>query len=43
MPYSMVTQFMASVPLTELRDKEGSLAHEYFFIKAAINMIFDGV
>ncbi len=41
--YVMLTQFMASVPLSELADKAGALAHEHDVIKAAIDMVFDGV
>lgn len=41
--YVMVTQFMAAVPLSELKAKAGSLAHEHHVIKPAIDMVFDGV
>jgi toxin CcdB len=41
--YMMATQFMASVSLVELGDKVGSLAHEHYAIKPAIDMLFDGV
>ena len=41
--YTMLTQFMAALALAEMRDKAGSLAHEHFAIKVAIDMIFDGV
>ncbi len=41
--YIMASQFMASVPLSELTTKVGSLSHEHFTIKAAIDMVFDGV
>ncbi|WP_173983674.1 CcdB family protein [Magnetospirillum sp. SS-4] len=41
--YVMAPQFMASAPLSELTTKVGSLSHEHFVIKAAINMVFDGV
>jgi len=39
----MVTQFLASVPMSELREKSGSLQHEHYVIKPAIDMLFDGV
>lgn len=41
--YVMVTQFIAAVPLGELKVKTGSLAHEHHVIKPAIDMVFDGV
>jgi toxin CcdB len=41
--YVMVTQFMAAVPVAELAAGAGSLAHERYAIKAAIDMVFDGV
>jgi toxin CcdB len=41
--YAMVTQFMASIPCDELRNKAGSLGHEHFSIKAAIDILFDGI
>ncbi|OJX79546.1 CcdB family protein [Magnetospirillum sp. 64-120] len=41
--YVMVTQFMGAVPVAELKEKAGSLAHEHFVIKSAIDMVFDGV
>lgn len=40
--YVMGTQFMAAVPVAELAEKRGSLAHRRHDIKAAIDMIFDG-
>ena len=41
--YVMVTQFMASIPASELKAKAGSLAHEHFTIKPAIDMLFDSI
>jgi toxin CcdB len=42
--YVMCPQFMAAVPLAELGDKPfGSLAYEHFTIKAALDLLFDGV
>lgn len=41
--YVMVTQFMASVPVSEFKAKVGSLSHEHFTIKPAMDMLFDGV
>jgi len=41
--YVLLPQFMAAVPLVELRDKVGSLAAERDRIKAAVDMVFDGV
>ncbi len=42
LPFVMVTQYMASVPVAELGVAAGSLADEYYVIKAAIDMLFDG-
>lgn len=41
--YVMATQFMAAVPVADLAGRAGSLAHERYAIKAAIDMVFDGV
>ncbi|OAN50645.1 hypothetical protein A6A04_17590 [Paramagnetospirillum marisnigri] len=41
--YVLMPQMMASVPVSELRNRRGSLAHEHFVIKPAIDMLFDGV
>ena len=41
--YAMVTQFMAAVPVAHLGERVGSLAHEHFVIKPAIDLLFDGV
>ncbi len=41
--YVMAPQFMASVPISDLTNLAGSLAYEHFTIKAAIDMVFDGV
>lgn len=41
--YVMLTQFMGAMPVSELRGKVGSLAHEYHVIKPAIDILFDGV
>jgi toxin CcdB len=41
--YVLLPQFMAAIPLAELGDKTGSLASERDRIKAAVDMVFDGV
>jgi toxin CcdB len=41
--YVLLPQFMAAVPLAELGNKAGSLATERDRIKAAVDMVFDGV
>jgi toxin CcdB len=41
-PFVLLTQYMASVPISELAPPAGSLADEYYVIKAAIDMLFDG-
>jgi toxin CcdB len=41
-PFVMVTQFMAVVPLADLRKRVQSLAHEHHAIAEALDMIFFG-
>lgn len=41
--YVLLPQFMAAVPLAELGNKAGSPAAERDRIKAAVDMMFDGV
>ena len=41
-PYVMVTQFMASVAMADLRQPAGNLTREYDRIVAALDMIFLG-
>lgn len=41
--YVLLPQFMAAVPEAELSNKAGSLAVERDRIKAAVDMVFDGV
>lgn len=40
--YLMVTQFMAAVPVSELRTRIGSLEHAHDEITSALDMIFLG-
>ena len=40
--YVMLTQFMAAVPLGELRTKVANLEHEQYRIKKAIDRLFHG-
>ena len=39
---AMVTQFMSAVDCTDGAEAAGSLSHEHFTIKAALDMAFDG-
>lgn len=41
--YVLLPQFMAAVPLADLGKTAGSLAAEHDRIKAAVDMVFDGV
>ena len=41
--FVMVTQFLAAVPVVELGEAAGSLGHERDAIKAAVDMLFDGI
>jgi len=40
--FVMVTQYMAAVPIRELGQPVGSLAHDFERIRAALDMLFDG-
>ena len=42
-PHAMVSQFLAAVPVSELKEPVGSLARHSFAIRAAVDMVFDGI